>query len=325
MPTQTLVIVIGIAIVANLVIMGALIVTLVRRRRPELADADVMIDDAGLDRATHQPDQSSLDFPGPPEESNEPVTAADDARRFRSVLEDEPNASDAAAIAFFVSPPTALGPREQPPEPPFEPTFEPVFEPQFEPVEPEFEPVEPLRADPGGAPTEQTVVWTDAPLPHKPVPGPLPRVDQALDWERRVREESVRLGRYRRPVTVVLIELDGFERLVSRLGSDAADRLIPAIAETLVRNGRATDHVARLTASRFGVLMPETDEVQAINYTERVRGECDRWLAAGSISTRIALGWACPTPASDLAAAIQIAEERLQADRRRPGRTEIAS
>ena len=96
-------------------------------------------------------------------------------------------------------------------------------------------------------------------------------IDEAVDWERRVREESIRLRRYRRPVTVVLVELDGFERLVSRLGSDAADRLVPAIAETLVRNGRATDHVARLGPSRFGVLMPETDEIEAINYAERIR------------------------------------------------------
>jgi diguanylate cyclase (GGDEF)-like protein len=234
------------------------------------------------------------------------VTAADDARRFRSVLEDEPHASDQEAIAFFVSPPTALGPREEPPEI-------------------EFEAAAPYQADIGAAPAEQTVVWTEAPQPSRTDVSPLPRVDEAVDWERRVREESTRLSRYRRSVTVVLVELDGFERLVSRLGADAADRLIPAIAETLVRNGRATDHVAHLGPSRFGVLMPETDEIQAINYAERIRAQCDRWLAAGSISTRIALGWACPTPSSDLTAAIRLAEERLQGDRRRAGRAEVAS
>ena len=183
----------------------------------------------------------------------------------------------------------------------------------------------PRAGDLGGAPAGQTVVWTEAPQPRKTNATPLPRVDEAVDWERRVREEGIRLIRYRRPVTVVLVELDGFERLVSLLGADAADRLIPAIAETLVRNGRAADHIARLAASRFGVLMPETDEIQAINYTERIRAQCDRWLAAGSISTRIALGWACPTPGSDLAAAIRIAEERLQGDRRRTGWTEVAT
>jgi diguanylate cyclase (GGDEF)-like protein len=307
MSTQPLIIAIGIAIVANLVIMGVLIVTLVRRLRPVGAVAGVGIDDARLARATTTPDNEIHDVEVPSQESIEPVTAADDARRFRSVLEDEPHPAEQEAIAFFVSQPTALGPREEPPEL-------------------EFEPPLPHLTDLGGGPTEQTVVWTDAPQPrHTAEAAPLPLVDEAVDWERRIREESTRLSRYRRPVTVLLLELDGFERLVSRLGTDAADRLIPAIAETLVRNGRATDHVARLGPSRFGVLMPETDEIQAINFAERIRTQCDRWLAAGAISTRVAIGWACPTPSSDLSAAIRIADQRLQVDRRRTGRSEVAS
>ena len=305
MSTEPFIIAIGIAILANLVIMGVLIVTLVRRLRPLLVETSTVTDDSRLDSATSTPDHLNHDPPATSQESIEPVTAADDARRFRSVLEDEPHAADQDAIAFFVSPPTALGPREEPPEI-------------------EFETPTPLLTELGGGPTEETVVWTDAPQAHRAAPAGQPRVDEAVDWERRIREEGTRLSRYRRPITVVLIELDGFERLVSRLGADAADRLIPAIAETLTRNGRGTDHVARLGPSRFGVLMPETDEIQAINFAERVRAQCDRWLAAGAVSTRVAIGWACPTPSSDLAAAIRIADERLQVDRRRAGQ-EVSS
>ena len=306
MPTQPLIIVIGIAIVANLVIMGVLIVTLVRRWRPEPAAASGTIDAVRVAQATAPPDVPNYDRAQPPQETIEPVTAADDARRFRSVLEDEPHAADQEAIAFFVTPPTAFGPREEQPER-------------------DFETSTPHLADLGGASAEQTVVWTDAPPSQRAGGSPAPAVDEAVDWERRVRLEGTRLTRYRRPVTVVLVELDGFERLVARLGSEAADRLIPAIAETLTRNGRATDYVARLGPSRFGVLMPETDEIQAINYAERIRAQCDRWLAAGAISTRVAIGWACPTPSSDLSAAIRIADERLHVDRRRSGQADVAS
>jgi diguanylate cyclase (GGDEF)-like protein len=304
MSTEPLIIAIGIAILANLVIMGVLIVTLVRRLRPVPGEPSGIVDDARLERATSAPHHFNHDPPATSEESSEPVTAADDARRFRSVLEDEPHPAEQEAIAFFVSPPTALGPREEPPEI-------------------EYEQPAPHLADLGGGPTEETVVWTDAPQAKRVEPSGQPHVDEAVDWERRIREETTRLSRYRRPITVVLVELDGFERLVSRLGSEAADRLIPAIAETLARNGRATDHVARLGPSRFGILMPETDEIQAINFAERVRAQCDRWLAAGAVSTRVALGWACPTPSSDLSAALRIADERLQVDRRRAGRGEV--
>lgn len=317
MSSQPLIIVIGIAIVVNLVIMGALIVTLVRRRRPEPPPPIASFDDrrSGDDPPAvapvdpGQPDPEPDSFPDPSQESSATVTAADDARRFRSVLEDEPHSADQEAIAFFVSPPTALGPREQPPEP--------SYESQFEPSPPE-------PTDHGDGPEEQTVVWTDATRPGSPEPRALASVDEAVDWERRVREESTRLSRYRRPVTVLLAELDGFDRLVTRLGSQAGERLIPAIADTLVRNGRATDHVARLGPSRFAVLMPETDEIEAINYAERIRAQCDRWLAAGSVSTRLALGWACPAAGTDLSTAVKIAEERLQGDRRRANRAGIA-
>jgi diguanylate cyclase (GGDEF)-like protein len=336
MSTQSLIIVIGIAILANLVIMGVLIVTLVRRRQPELAEAGAGSDDAR--RADAQPGSAAqlgseaqpgsaaqpestapvrppLVIQDPAQENLEPVTAADDARRFRSVLEDEPHPAEQEAIAFFVSPPTALGPRE-------EAEGSSGYEAQFEPAS-----LDP--ADLTGGPEEQTVVWTDAPHDRASRAAALPPVDpaieEAVDWERRVREEAIRLSRYRRPVTVVLVELDGFERLASRLGSDVADRLVPAIAETLVRRARATDHVARLGPARFGVLMPETDEIEAINYTERIRTECDRWLAAGSVATRLAVGWACPRAGADLNAAVRIAEERLQADRRRTARPEVGA
>ena len=107
------------------------------------------------------------------------------------------------------------------------------------------------------------------------------------------------------------------ERLVERLGPDAAERLVPPVGQTLTRQARAADHVARIGLSRFAVLLPETDEIQAINYVERVRAECDRWLAAGAVATRLAIGWACPTPGGDLRTATRIAEDRLNADRRR--------
>ena len=41
--------------------------------------------------------------------------------------------------------------------------------------------------------------------------------------------------------------------------------------------------------------MPETDEVLAINYVERVRHACDLWLESGAVSLRLAIGWASST------------------------------
>jgi diguanylate cyclase (GGDEF)-like protein len=136
-------------------------------------------------------------------------------------------------------------------------------------------------------------------------------------WDRWLVEEDARTKRYRRPATVVLVELDGLDRLVERLGPAAADRLIPPVAATLRRHARAADRVARLAKGRFGVILVETDEVQAINYVERVRAAADQWLEAGAIATRLSIGWAEANGSRGLEDAAAAAEERLNGERRR--------
>jgi diguanylate cyclase (GGDEF)-like protein len=136
-------------------------------------------------------------------------------------------------------------------------------------------------------------------------------------WNRLLADEDARVRRYRRPATVVMIELDGLDRLIERLGPESADRLIPAVADTIRRSARLADHVARLGHGRFGVLLPETDDVQAINYVERVRRACDLWLESGAIALRLAIGWASTTGDEGLADAQRVAGERMFAEIRR--------
>ena len=68
----------------------------------------------------------------------------------------------------------------------------------------------------------------------------------AKEWNRIVADEDARVNRYRHPATVVIIELDGFDRLVANLGREAGDRILPALADTLSRNARGADHLARI-------------------------------------------------------------------------------
>lgn len=145
-------------------------------------------------------------------------------------------------------------------------------------------------------------------------------LDVAATWDRWLAEENLRLQRYRRPVTVVLIELHDLDRLEERLGPAVADRLVPPIATTLRRQARAADRVARLGRGRFGVILLETDEVRAINYVERVRAAADLWLEAGAVSTRLSVGWAAASGdgSGTLSDAVATAEARMHGDRRRP-------
>ena len=170
------------------------------------------------------------------------------------------------------------------------------------------EPAEVVDDEPLFAPTLLVPVpdhvTADEPEPEIPMPATpeSPPVDDGIDaltglpdataFSRLVADEDARIARYHRAATVVIFELEGLDRLVERLGDEAGDRIVPAVADTLRRLARAADHVARLGPGRFGALLPETDEVAAINYIERVRKACDLWLETGAIAMRLAIGWA---------------------------------
>jgi hypothetical protein len=49
-------------------------------------------------------------------------------------------------------------------------------------------------------------------------------VDNTRAWARSLAEEAARSARYGRPVTVVIAEIDGLDRLTERFGTEASDR-----------------------------------------------------------------------------------------------------
>jgi len=151
-------------------------------------------------------------------------------------------------------------------------------------------------------------------------------LDSPLEWSRVVDFEQARSARYGRPTTVVIVELDGLDIFADRFGKQAADRLIPPVADALRRNARSSDRVARLGRARFGVLLVETDEVRAVNYVERVRAACDRWLEASALALRLSIGWASPMVDGELGAALRVAEDRMHREQRRaaPWRPEVS-
>ncbi len=158
----------------------------------------------------------------------------------------------------------------------------------------------------------------------RPESGPRPMIDDrtgletGLAWEMAVDREEKRLARYGHTVTVVVAELDRLDALAARLGQENADRLVPPVAMTFRRFARAADLVARTGHARFQVLMPETDEIQAINFVERVRDACDMWLDASAISVRLVTGWAHAGTGTTIRDAVRVAEQRMHADRARP-------
>jgi diguanylate cyclase (GGDEF)-like protein len=145
---------------------------------------------------------------------------------------------------------------------------------------------------------------------------PVAGIDDPVIWTRVTAAEAARIARYHRAATIVLVELDGLDHLVESLGPVAGERVVAATAATIRAEARTTDTVARLGPHRFGVLLPETDEVETINYTERVRAICDRWLQSGAVALRVAIGFASLTAELGPAGAMRLAQGRLDSERR---------
>lgn len=133
-------------------------------------------------------------------------------------------------------------------------------------------------------------------------------------WDRLIISESARVNRYKRPATVVLVEVVGIDGLARLWGPRVAEHSLAAAARILAKEIRTSDHIARLEQLRFGVLLTETTEIAAINFVERARAACERDLQVATKVVNVAFGWASPPKGGDLSDAMALAAERLAAE-----------
>ncbi len=104
---------------------------------------------------------------------------------------------------------------------------------------------------------------------------PLTRLSnqRALDME--LRKEISRAQRNQKPLTVALIDVDGFQDIADNYGNLAGDFTLKAIARHLGQILRHTDHLARCDTSRFAVLLPACGESKGHEIAERLRSDTE--------------------------------------------------
>lgn len=104
-----------------------------------------------------------------------------------------------------------------------------------------------------------------------------------------LRRELARTRRDRRPLAVVLFDLDGLKAINDQRGHPAGDealRLVARFGSEALRNG---DLLARLGGDEFGVVLPNTDELQARAIGHRIRALLAGQRVAGA-PIRLSLG-----------------------------------
>ncbi|MEA2646039.1 MAG: hypothetical protein QOE92_1122 [Chloroflexota bacterium] len=88
--------------------------------------------------------------------------------------------------------------------------------------------------------------------------------------EEKVNEEWERAVRYRRPLAVLLVDVDHLKAINDRHGHAAGDRLLRAVADRLKAVLRGGDMLGRVGGDEFVVICPETDAAAAQQLADRL-------------------------------------------------------
>jgi diguanylate cyclase (GGDEF)-like protein len=144
-------------------------------------------------------------------------------------------------------------------------------------------------------------------------------------WMRTMFEREVtRTAHGRKPLCLMMIDVDNFKLFNDRYGHIAGDRVLVAVAEALREYLRPTDLVARFGGDEFAVLLPDLSIRQARQTAERIRQQV-AGLSPASLSTAItvSIGLASRIADDDVATLVQKADAAMY-DAKEGGRNRVA-
>ena len=116
-----------------------------------------------------------------------------------------------------------------------------------------------------------------------------------------MQREIDRSNRYKRPFTLVYLDIDDFKQVNDGFGHNSGDTILRTVVAVARTHLRTTDTIARLGGDEFAVLLPETDPEEAraavtkmrVTLLERMRRE--GWPVTFSMGTLSCRG-AAPEP-----------------------------
>ena len=140
---------------------------------------------------------------------------------------------------------------------------------------------------------------------------PLTRLANHRSFHERLREELSRALRHGRPLALALFDVDHFKAINDSLGHERGDVVLAAVAATLSDVARTEDVLARLGGDEFALLMPETDEHDALIAVERARGAIAAIDIAAGLQVTVSAGVCGLEHASDPDTLVRLADGAL--------------
>jgi diguanylate cyclase (GGDEF)-like protein len=100
-------------------------------------------------------------------------------------------------------------------------------------------------------------------------------LSNARHFQRQIQAEADRAVRYNRALSLLLMDLDGFQAFNDAHGRQEGDRLLAFLAQLLQECIRDTDSTYRYGEGKFAVILPETGGDDALHMAERIRRMVD--------------------------------------------------
>lgn len=112
-----------------------------------------------------------------------------------------------------------------------------------------------------------------------------------------------RAKRYGTTLGCLMIDIDHFKYVNDTFGHLTGDKVLQAVAESLNKDLRQTDLVARFGGEEFIVLLPETQPESVVQTSERIRKSIEELQIPNQgsfIKVTVSIGYACYSKSSDI-------------------------
>ena len=156
----------------------------------------------------------------------------------------------------------------------------------------------------------------------------LTRLYNRRHFMERAESEFLRSQRYRRELSVFLIDADHFKAINDSQGHEAGDHVLRALAATCREGLRQLDVIGRYGGEELVVLLPETSAAVAQETAERLRRSVEQLRipgAAGDIQLTVSIGVATAGPHTESVAALINQADRALYEAKRGGRNRVAA